>query len=74
MTDPDNTDARLQKLEEALAHQSQENHDLSDMVTKQWKLVETLERRLARLEQRLQSIEADQPSDVPAADEKPPHY
>lgn len=74
MTDADNAEARLQKLEETLAHQASENQDLSDMVAKQWKLVEILERRLAALEQRLQSIEADQPSDVPSADEKPPHY
>ena len=66
-------DEGVQKLEEALSHVVQENHELSDMVAKQWKLIDQMELRLKRLENRLSSVEAELP-DGASANEKPPHY
>ncbi|MCK4940183.1 MAG: SlyX family protein [Rhodospirillaceae bacterium] len=68
----------IQKLEEALSHVAQENHELSDMVAKQWKLIDQMELRLKRLENRLSSVEAEMPDGGQSvngpANEKPPHY
>ncbi len=66
-------DEDIQKLEEALSHVVQENHELSDTVAKQWKLIDQMELRLKRLENRLSSVEAELP-DGASANEKPPHY
>lgn len=66
-------DEGVQKLEEALSHVVQENHELSDTVAKQWKLIDQMELRLKRLENRLSSVEAELP-DGASANEKPPHY
>ncbi len=69
-------DEGVQKLEEALSHVVQENHELSDTVAKQWKLIDQMELRLKRLENRLSSVEAELPDGASGneANEKPPHY
>ena len=67
------TEESIQKLEETISHVVQENHELSDTVAKQWKLIDQMELRLKRLENRLSSVEAELP-DGASANEKPPHY
>ncbi len=65
--------ARVQTLEEVLAHRENDLHDLSDMVAQQWKRIEALERELSRTRDRLVSLE-DESGDAPAANQKPPHW
>ena len=68
------TEESIQKLEETISHAVQENHELSDMVAKQWKLIDRMEIRLKRLENRISSVEAELPDGGVSANEKPPHY
>ncbi|MBT3238477.1 MAG: SlyX family protein [Rhodospirillaceae bacterium] len=66
------TDERLNRLEEAFAHQDTIIGDLSDEIAKQWKTLEALVRKMAELEEKLEGVEDAMPT--PAADVKPPHY
>ncbi len=65
------TETRLNDLEIRLAHQERVIADLNDVVTTQWKKIETLERRLQRLDEEVQALDS---GDAPAANQKPPHY
>jgi SlyX protein len=62
-------DQRLTDIEIRLAHQDKAIADLNDVITAQWKKIETLERQLRRLDEELQNLDA---TDVPVT--KPPHY
>lgn len=66
-------EARIQVLEEQLAHRDQEFQDLSDMVSEQWTKIEELKRELNRTQDRLVTLE-DEVGEAPAADQKPPHW
>jgi SlyX protein len=66
-------EARIQVLEELLAHRDQELQDLSDMVSQQWNKIEELKRDLTRTKDRLITLE-DEVGESPAADQKPPHW
>lgn len=70
MTDTEN---RLQVLEETLAHQETRIEDLSEMLKRQWDLLEAMKIRLDRSEHRMQTLEDDLAS-PPEANVKPPHY
>lgn len=63
--------ARLDGLETRLAYQERTIDELNAALTEQWRLVETLRRRLERVEEQLRSgsYMAD-----PATEKPPPHY
>lgn len=69
----ENQEARLQVLEEKLAHREAEINDLSDMVSQQWKRIEALEREIERTKDRIISLE-DEVGDGVEANVKPPHW
>lgn len=72
------------RLEIALAHQQQQINDLSDMVTAQWREIETLKARLQDAHTRISELQAtrsagggeDEPASLAEqlARERPPHY
>ena len=64
---------RVQALEELLAHRDGELNDLSDMVSQQWKRIETLEREIERTKDRIITLE-DEVGEGPDANVKPPHW
>lgn len=73
MTDTENIAARLETLETRIAYQDQAIEDLSKTITDQWKLIETLNRQLARLGDRV--TEAEISAGAPNVPEPPPpHY
>ncbi|MEZ6011738.1 MAG: SlyX family protein [Hyphomonas sp.] len=74
MTDTPSTDsARLDELEMRVVHQDQTIEDLNAAITAQWKLIERLERQVARLAERV--AEAEQSTGQAAPVERPPpHY
>jgi SlyX protein len=65
------SDQRIDELEMRISHQDKAIADLNDVVTSQWKKLEAMERQLRRLGEEL---EAQQSSEAPAANQKPPHY
>ncbi|MEG3617568.1 SlyX family protein [Magnetovibrio sp. PR-2] len=69
----DDLEARVQVLEEQLAHRDQDFQDLSDMVTQQWTKIEELKRELSQTKDRIITLE-DEVGEGPAADQKPPHW
>jgi len=74
MTDsPSSDSARLDELEMRMVHQDQTIEDLNAAITAQWKLIERLERQVARLAERV--TEAEQSTGQAAPVERPPpHY
>ncbi|MFC7048135.1 SlyX family protein [Emcibacter nanhaiensis] len=71
MTD---TSDKLTDLEIRLAHQDQQIHDLSDMVTRQWHEIDRLKKSLQKTESRLSVLEEDADEGQGPVYEKPPHY
>lgn len=72
MTDLQN---RIDALEIKAAHQEQQIHDLSEMVSDQWKLIEKLGGALSKADARIESLEnGPGASEGAMIDEKPPHY
>lgn len=67
-----NTDERITRLEEIVAHQAKTIEELSDQLAEQWKVVEQTRAKLDRLTERFLSLE-EQSLDAPAIT-KPPHY
>lgn len=65
--------SRLDELEIRIAHQDQTIEDLNEAITAQWKLIETLQREVSRLTDRVASAE-DALADAPPANQPPPHY
>lgn len=61
---------RLEAVEIRLAHQDKMIADLNDVITAQWRKIDTLERQLGRLREELQSIEPQRTTPEPP----PPHY
>ena len=62
---------RLQKLEELVAHQSVEIETLSDTVSKQWTRIDELTQAMMRFRDRLTEVEE---GNAPHEITKPPHY
>lgn len=75
------SEERLNKIEATIAHQEQQISDLSEMITQQWKEIDTLKLRLKKAQERLgemtPSLENEREglsvSEIAALD-KPPHY
>ena len=73
MTDTPATSARLDELEMRAVHQDQTIEDLNAAITAQWKLIERLERQVARLAERVAEAEQSAGQAAPV-DRPPPHY
>jgi len=73
MTPVENNDLneRLNRLEESFAHHDATVHDLSGEIAKQWLTLESLIRRMAELEEKIDTLQAAGPA---PGDDKPPHY
>jgi len=65
--------SRLDELEMRVIHQDQTIEDLNAAITAQWKLIERLERQVARLAERVADSERS-PGDAAPVDRPPPHY
>lgn len=75
------TDRDIQNMQEILAHQEKQIHELNDVVTRQWDEIDMLKKRLNRMQDKIQILEDhsssdDKPLSVSdeAARNKPPHY
>ncbi len=64
---------RIEKLEERAAFQDKAIEDLSDAVTDQWKLIESLKRDAKRLADKLREVE-DSFAQGEVKEPPPPHY
>ena len=72
MSEPDSS-ARIEQLEVRIAYQDRVIEDLNATVTEQWKQIDQLAKQIARMSDRLKSVE----DNVPAPDgpePPPPHY
>ena len=65
--------SRLDELEMRVVHQDQTIEELNAASTAQWKLIERLERQVARLAERVADSERS-PGDAAPVDRPPPHY
>ena len=73
MTVTPHTSSRLDELEMRVVHQDQTIEDLNAAITAQWKLIERLERQVARLAERVADAEQCAGQAAPV-DRPPPHY
>ena len=64
----------MQELEEKIAHLMRTVDELSDVVARQEKEIETLNRRVFMLMQREGERDAEGTGGVVLGDERPPHY
>ena len=71
MTNPDAE--RIEALEVRVAYQEQAIEDLNAVITDQWKVIETLQRKLARLEEDLAEAEIAARA-AGTVERPPPHY
>jgi len=67
------SDSRLEQIEVKLAYQDDTVRELSDVIYRQQLLIDALEQRCRRLEERITSMASATPASS-AEDEKPPHY
>ena len=77
------SEAKINLIEELLAHQDQQIQDLSDMLIHQGKDIEHLKAHIRKLEGRIETLKDEQDTDTKnenlsiseiAARDKPPHY
>ena len=73
MTDVEALARRLETVETALAHQERTIADLDRVVLDQWRRIETLERRLAKLDDQMREAEG-RLAGVAPPEPPPPHY
>jgi len=71
MTPQNDPTERLDALEAIVAEQHQTIDELSEMVTRQWDVIELLKHQLAKMTDQLQDIEENQPA---PDNQKAPHY
>ncbi len=64
---------RIELLEARIAHQDRIIEDLNAAVTDQWKQIDMLVKQIARMGDRLQSVEENVPPSG-ATEPPPPHY
>ncbi|HER26816.1 MAG TPA: SlyX family protein [Rhodospirillales bacterium] len=69
----DSIEKRLDRLEESAAHNDLTDSALSDEVAKQWRVIDSQAREIARLKEKIEGLEADLPG-APDAHQPPPHY
>jgi len=62
------------ELEEHIAHLARTVEELSDVVARQEKQIDLLNRRLVLLMEREAEREYDDGNSIPLADQKPPHW
>jgi len=65
---------RLTMLEETLAHLGRTVDELSEVIARQDSEIAALNRRLSRLIEREAERQADQGTEIPLADQRPPHW
>ncbi len=65
--------ARLTDLEVQATHQARVIEELSDELARQGKVIDGLEARIAALITKAHDVDA-RLGDIPAADERPPHW
>ncbi|WP_395074387.1 SlyX family protein [Hyphococcus sp.] len=65
--------SRLEKLEERCAYQEQAIDEMSNALTDQWKLIESLKRDVQRLTEEIKSVE-DNVMQGGEREPPPPHY
>lgn len=68
------TQPTLTQLEEMIAHLTKTVDELSDIVAKQSRDIDVLQRRAQMLMEREAAREFDQGGSVPLADQRPPHW
>jgi SlyX protein len=73
ITEIERLTARIETLEAGRAHQDRAIDDLSDALAAQWKLIDALNGKVARLEDQLREVQAGQGGGE-IADPPPPHY
>ena len=66
------TDRKIDRLEETIAHLARSNEELSGELALQWKRIEALEAVLKHFENRFSELEARKPDS--SGTEKPPHW
>jgi SlyX protein len=74
MENTPNINRRMAELESHVTHQEETILDLSDMVSKQWEIVDDLVSMSDRLKERLLTLEDDVKSRVQKNEAPPPHY
>ena len=70
MIDDRATAARIEALEIRVAHQEKAIADLNEVITAQWRKIETLAREFGRLSEEVQNAETTRDAPEPP----PPHY
>ncbi len=71
---PPMTEQKLMHIETTLAHHEQTITELSDLITAQWKEIESLKARLEKTLSKIERLEETMPADSQMANQKPPHY
>lgn len=66
-------EARLERIESALAHLQHDVDSLNESLTRHFQRLQDFDTRFARIEHEMQSLQQDPESRDPDA-EKPPHY
>ena len=64
----------IERLEEKIAHLTRVVDDLSEVVARQDKELAVAQRRVAMLMEREAMREADNGTEIPLADQRPPHW
>ncbi len=64
---------RIEKLEERSAFQEYTIEELSDAITDQWKLIDSLKREVSRLTEELKEV-GDNAAQGAGREPPPPHY
>lgn len=72
MTERNQDDERILRLEETVAHQARVIEDLSTQLAEQWRVLDQARAKLDRLTERFLSLE-EQSLEAPA-NTRPPHY
>lgn len=70
MSDPQS--ARIDSLEMRIAYQDETIETLNQALTSQWEQIDALKREIARLNERIVTIENN--PGAPVSNEPPPHY
>lgn len=70
MSDPQS--ARIDSLEMRIAYQDETIENLNQALTSQWEQIDALKREIARLNERIVTIENN--PGAPVSNEPPPHY
>jgi SlyX protein len=64
----------IERLEEKIAHLTRTVEELSEVVARQDKELAVAQRRVAMLMEREAMREADNGTEIPLADQRPPHW